>query len=89
MVVEANEVVNVVVPEQGIRGNGVNLSAAPEHPLLGRKVVEITEGDFLPLRDGGLDSVYIQINALVGGLGTAVDVQMPFQQCVVSGSNEG
>lgn len=56
----------------------------------------------LKLRDGaakspctcGLDSeiynsVYIQINALVGGLGTAVDVEMPVQKGCVAGSNEG
>lgn len=89
MIMEADEIVCIVVPKHGKRGDRVDLSAAPAHPLLGRRVVEITEGDFLPLRDGGLDSVYIQINALVGGLGTAVDVEMPVQKGCAAGSNEG
>ena len=61
----------------------------PKNTLFGRRVVEIAEGDFLPLRDGSLNSVYIQINALVGGLGTAVDVELPFQKGSIAGSNEG
>lgn len=36
VVVEANEVVNVVVPEQGIRGNEVDLSVVPMDALLRR-----------------------------------------------------
>lgn len=89
MIVETDEIVCIVVPEHGERGNRIDLSAMPENPLLGRRVVEIAEGDFLPLRDCGLDSVYIQINALVGGFGTAVDVEMPFQKGCIAGSNEG
>ena len=89
MIVEADEIVCIVVPEHGERGDRVDLSAVPENPLLGRRVVEIAERDFLPLGDSGLDSVYIQKYALVGGFGTAVDVQMPFQQHGVSGSDKG
>ena len=40
-------------------------------------------------RYGGLDAVYIQINALVGGFGTAVDIEMPFQKGCIAGSHEG
>lgn len=58
----------------------------PENSLLGRRVVEIAERDFLPLCDSSLDSVYIQINALIGGFGTAVDVEMPFQKGCIAGS---
>ena len=89
MVVEAHEIVIIVVPKQGIWGDGVELSVMPVDALLGGRVIEVAEGYFLPLRDGGLDSVYIQINALVGGLGTAVDVEMPVQKGCVAGSNEG
>ena len=48
----------------------------------------LAEGDFLPLRDGGLDTIYIQINALICGFGTAVDVEMPFQKGCIAGSHE-
>ena len=89
VIVKADEIVCIVVPEHGEWGDRVNLSTVPENPLLGWRVIEIAEGDFLPLRDGGLDTVYIQINALVGGLGTAVDVEMPFQKGCISGSHEG
>lgn len=89
MIVEADKIVCIVVPNHGERGDRVDLSAVPENPLLGRRVVEIAEGDFLPLRDGSLDSVYIQIDALVCGLGTAVDIEMPFQKGCIAGSNEG
>lgn len=74
MIVEADEIVCIVVPKHGKRGDRVDLSAAPEHPLLGRRVVEITEGDFLPLRDGGLDAVYADVDAVVDGFYAAVDV---------------
>ena len=86
---ETDEIVCIVIPKHGEWGDGVDSSAMPENPLLGRSVVEIAEGDFLPLRDSSLDSVYIQKYALVGGFGTAVDVQMPFQQHGVSGSDKG
>ena len=56
---EADEIICIVVPEHSERGDRVDLSAVPEKVLLGRRVVEIAEGDFLPLRDRGLDSVYI------------------------------
>ena len=56
---EADEIICIVVPEHSERGDRVDLSAVPEKVLLGRRVVEIAEGDFLPLRDSGLDSVYI------------------------------
>lgn len=42
-----------------------------------------------PFRDGGLDTVYADVDALVDGFYAAVDVQMPFQQRGVSGSNKG
>ena len=89
MVVEANEVVNVVVPEQGIRGNGVNLSVMAVDALLGGGIIEVAEGDFLSLRDGSLDAVYADVDALVDSFYAAVDVQMPFQQHGVSGRNKG
>ena len=89
VIVETDEIVCIVIPKHGEWGDGVDSSAMPENPLLGRSVVEIAEGDFLPLRDSSLDSVYIQKYALVGGFGTAVDVQMPFQQHGVSGSDKG
>lgn len=89
VIVETDEIVCIVIPKQGIRGNEVYPSVMPVDALLGGRVIEVAEGYFLPLRDGGLDSVYIQINALVGGLGTAVDVEMPVQKGCVAGSNEG
>ena len=89
VVVEANEVVNIVVPEQGIRGNGVNLSVMAVDALLGGRIIEIAEGDLLSLCNGGLDAVYTDVDALVDGFYAAVDVQMPFQQRGVSGSDKG
>lgn len=89
MIVETDEIVCIVVPKHSERGDQIDLSTMPENSLLRGRVVEIAEGDFLPLRDCGLDSVYIQINALVGGFGTAVDVEMPFQKGCIAGSNEG
>ena len=87
--VEAYEVVGIVIPEQGIWGDGIDFPAVSMHALLGGRVIEVAEGDLFPLRDSSLDSVYIQKYALVGGFGTAVDVQMPFQQHGVSGSDKG
>lgn len=89
VIVETDEIVCIVIPKHGEWGDGVDSSAMPENPLLGRSVVEIAEGDFLPLRDSSLASVYIQKYALVDSFYAAVDVQMPFQQRGVSGSNKG
>ena len=89
VIVETDEIVCIVIPKHGEWGDGVDSSAMPENPLLGRSVVEIAEGDFLPLRDSSLDSVYIQKYALVGGFGTAVDVDLPFQKGCISGCHEG
>ena len=89
MFVEAYEVVGIVIPEQGIRGNEVYLSVAPVDALLGGRVIEVAEGDLFPFRDGGLDTVYADVDAFVDGFYAAVDVQMPFQQRGVSGSNKG
>lgn len=89
VVVEANEVVNVVVPEQGIRGNEVDLSVVPMDALLGGRVIEVAEGDLFPFRYGGLDAVYADVDALVDSFYAAVDVQMSFQQHGVSGSDKG
>ena len=89
VIVETDEIVCIVIPKQGIRGNEVYPSVVPMDALLGGRVIEVAEGDFPSLCNGGLDSVYIQINALVGGLGTAVDVEMPVQKGCVAGSNEG
>lgn len=86
---ETYEVVNVVVPEQGIRGNEVDLSVVPMDALLGGRVIEVAEGDFPSLCNGGLDAVYADVDALVDSFYAAVDVQMPFQQRGVSGSNKG
>ena len=87
--VEAHKIVAVVVPEQGIWGDEVYLSVVPVDALLGRRVIEVAEGDFPSLCNGGLDAVYADVDALVDGLYAAVDVQMPFQQRGVSGSNKG
>lgn len=89
VIVETDEIVCIVIPKHGEWGDGVDSSAMPENPLLGRSVVEIAEGDFLPLRDSSLDTVYADVDALVDGFYAAVDVQMPFQQRGVSGSNKG
>lgn len=89
MFVEAHKIVAVVVPEQGIWGDEVYLSVVPVDALLGRRVIEVAEGDFPSLCNGGLDAVYADVDALVDGLYAAVDVQMPFQQRGVSGSNKG
>ena len=59
------------------------------NPLLGRRVVEAAERGFLPLSGSGLDSVYIQINALVCVFQATVDVEMPFYMGCISVSNEG
>ena len=59
------------------------------HALFGGGIVEVAENDLLPLRNGSLDSVYTDVDALVYGFCAAVDVQMPFQQRGVSGSDKG
>lgn len=87
--VEAYEVVGIVIPEQSIRGNGVNLSVMAVDALLGGRIIEIAEGDLLSLCNGGLDAVYADVDALIDRFYPAVDVQMPFQQRGVSGSNKG
>ena len=87
--VEAHKIVAVVVPEQGIWGDGIDFPAVSMHALLGGRVIEVAEGDLFPFRDGGLDTVYADVDALVDGFYAAVDVQMPFQQRGVSGSDKG
>ena len=72
MFVEAYEVVGIVIPEQGIRGNEVYLSVAPVDALLGGRVIEVAEGDLFPFRDGGLDTVYADVDAFVDGFYAAV-----------------
>ena len=89
MFVEAYEVVGIVIPEQGIWGDGIDFPAVSMHALLGGRVIEVAEGDLFPFRDGGLDTVYADVDALVDSFYAAVDVQMPFQQRGVSGSNKG
>ena len=85
---EAYEVVGIVIPEQGIRGNEVYLSVVPVDAFLDGRVIEVAEGDFPLLCNGGLDAVYADVDALVDGFYAAVDVQMPFQQRGVSGSDK-
>ncbi len=87
--VEAYEVVGIVIPEQGIWGDGIDFPAVSMHALLGGRVIEIAEGDFPSLCNGGLDAVYADVDALVDSFYAAVDVQIPFQQRGVSGSNKG
>ena len=87
--VEAYEVVGIVIPEQGIWGDGIDFPAVSMHALLGGRVIEVAEGDLFPFRDGGLDTVYADVDAFVDGFYAAVNVQMPFQQCGVSGSDKG
>lgn len=89
MVVEAYEIVNIVVPEQGIWGDGIDFPAVSMHALLGGRVIEVAEGDFPSLCNSGLDAVYADVDALVDSFYAAVDVQMPFQQRGVSGSDKG
>lgn len=87
--VEAYEIVAVVVPEQGIRGNGIDFHAVSMHALFDGGIIKVAEGDFPSLCNGGLDAVYADVDALVDSFYAAVDVQMPFQQRGVSGSNKG
>lgn len=87
--VEAHKIVAVVVPEQGVWGDGIDFPAVSMHALLGGRVIEIAEGDFPSLCNSGLDAVYADVDALVDGFYAAVDVQMPFQQRGVSGSDKG
>lgn len=87
--VEAHKIVAVVVPKQGIRGNGIDFHAVSMHALFGGGIIKVAEGDFPSLCNGGLDAVYADVDALVDSFYAAVDVQMPFQQRGVSGSNKG
>ena len=87
--VEAHKIVAVVVPEQGIWGDGIDFPAVSMHALLGGRVIEVAEGDFPSLCNSGLDAVYADVDALVDSFYAAVDVQMPFQQRGVSGSDKG
>ena len=89
VIVETDEIVCIVIPKQGIRGNKVYPSVVPVDALLGGRVIEVAEGDFPSLCNSGLDAVYADVDALVDGFYAAVDVQMPFQQRGVSGSNKG
>lgn len=59
------------------------------HALLGGGIIKVAEGDFPSLCNSGLDAVYADVDAFVDGFYAAVDVQMPFQQRGVSGSNKG
>lgn len=59
------------------------------HALFGGGIIKVAEGDFPSLCNGGLDTVYADVDALVDSFYAAVDVQMPFQQRGVSGSNKG
>lgn len=59
------------------------------HALFGEGIIEVAEGNLFPFRGCALDAVYIQINALVGGIGATVDIEMPFQKGCISGSHEG
>lgn len=54
-----------------------------------RGIIKVAEGDFPSLCNSGLDAVYADVDALVDSFYAAVDVQMPFQQRGVSGSNKG
>lgn len=89
VIVETNEIVCIVIPKQGIRGNEVYPSVVPVDALLGGRVIEVAEGDFPSLCNGGLDAVYADVDALVDSFYAAVDVQMPFQQRGVSRSDKG
>ena len=89
VIVETDEIVCIVIPKQGIRGNEVYPSVVPVDALLGGRVIEVAEGDFPSLCNSGLDAVYADVDALVDSFYAAVDVQMPFQQRGVSGSNKG
>ena len=88
-VVDAHKIVAVIVPEQGIWGDGIDFPAVSMHALLGGGIIEVAEGDFPSLCNSGLDAVYADVDALVDSFYAAVDVQMPFQQRGVSGSNKG
>lgn len=44
------------------------------HALLGGRVIEVAEGDFPSLCNGGLDAVYADVDALVDSFYAAVDV---------------
>ena len=70
-------------------GDGIDFLAVSMHALLGGGIIKVAEGDFPSLCNGGLDAVYADVDALVDSFYAAVDVQMPFQQRGVSGSNKG
>lgn len=75
VIVETDEIVCIVIPKQGIRGNEVYPSVVPVDALLGWRVIEVAEGDFPLLCNGGLDAVYADVDALVDSFYAAVDVQ--------------
>lgn len=70
-------------------GRRNRLSPVSLHALFGGGIIEVAEGDFPSLCNNGLDSVYTDVDALVYGFCAAVDVQMPFRQRGVSGSDKG
>ena len=88
-VVDAHKIVAVIVPEQGIWGDGIDFPAVSMPALFGGGIIEVAEGDFPSLCNSGLDAVYADVDAFVDGFYAAVNVQMPFQQCGVSGSDKG
>ena len=79
-VVDAHKIVAVIVPEQGIWGDGIDFPAVSMHALFGGGIIEVAEGDFPSLCNSGLDAVYADVDALVDSFYAAVDVQMPFKQ---------
>lgn len=87
-VVDAHKIVAVIVPDQGIWGDGIDFPAVSMHALFGGGIIEVAEGDFPSLCNSGLDAVYADVDALVDSFYAAVDVQMPFKQYGVSGSNK-
>lgn len=89
VIVEADEVVGIVIPEQDIWRDGIDLPAIPMNALFGGRVIEVAKCDLFSLRDSSLDSVYADVDALVDGFYTAVYVQMPFQQCSVAWGDKG
>ena len=72
--VVADEVVVVLPPGEGIGTDQVILAAAPGDLLPVRPVAEVAEGDLPLLGDGGVDGVHVEVDALVGGLGPAPDI---------------
>ncbi len=74
-VVDAHKIVAVIVPEQGIWGDGIDFPAVSMHALFGGGIIEVAEGDFPSLCNSGLDAVYADVDALVDSFYAAVDVQ--------------